>query len=183
MPEVERSVSYWWPICAWGKLAKTVTENQEKVVNYYGEGSSFRTLCENDVKILGLGVSLNTTSLSPIVDYMLGEDHPQRVFTDDVQDGWVIDFDGNKILTKSYWLLPDYVRLTKPSKVMEYSEVLRKAIKRQDEGTTIQFCYKFNVYMSEALRLARMTVSQELKIPWLENYYLLCDMETNGTST
>ena len=170
MPGVKRSLNYWWSICAFGKLAEEVIKDQARIVYYYGEGSSFDTLRKNKVKILGLGVSLNTTSLSPMVDYILGKDHPQKIFTKYPQKGNIIDYEGKRIETNSYWLLPEAVRLMKPSKVIEYSTKLQKALYRKDEGTTIQFTYEFNIYFEEAHRLALEAIKTGKKLPWLESY-------------
>jgi hypothetical protein len=170
MPGVKRSLSYWWSVCASGKQREVITENQEKISDSYGQGSSFEILRENNVKILGLGVSLNTTSLSPIVDFKLGNKHTQRVFTEAPQTGILLAYDGNRIDTKTHWLLPDYVRSTKPSRLIEYSEKFRNAIFRNDEGTTIQFCYEFNAYYEEAMRLGLEANRRSSKMPWLENY-------------
>ena len=170
MPNLKRSLSYWWSICVWGKLADVVTKDQEKVSDSYGKGSSFEILRENNVKMLGLGVSLNTTSLSPIVDFKLGNKHTHRVFTEAPQTAVLLDYDGKRVETKTYWLLPDYVRSTKPSKLIEYSEKFRNAIFRKDEGTTIQFCYEFNAYYEEAMRLGLEASRRSSKMPWLETY-------------
>lgn len=170
MPGVRRSLSYWWSVCAWGRHAGLVTRDQEKIEHYYGDGSSFELLRRHDVKMLGLGVSLNTTSLSPILDHRLGDRHTRRVFTEYPEKGQVIDYYGEEIETRCYWLLPEYVRLTKPSRVIDYSEKLRDSIYRWDEGQHIQFCYEFRVYYEEALRLGLEASKNSLKMPWLENY-------------
>lgn len=172
MDGVQRSISYWWSVCAWGKLSEIVTSNQQNVTHYYGADSSFGILHEHKVKILGLGVSLNTTSLSPIVDYRLGENHTQNVFSTNLETGLIKGFDGHCIETNNYWLLPDYVKTTKPSRVFEYSQKLRKTLIRKDEFDTIQFSYDFNMFFQEAFHLGMEMSHKKQPMPWLANYPL-----------
>ncbi|HYY56367.1 MAG TPA: AAC(3) family N-acetyltransferase [Pyrinomonadaceae bacterium] len=171
-PGVRRSVNYWWSICARGARAEELTVGQERVVHPYGPGSSFDLLRIHDVKILGLGVSLNTTSLAPVPDYALGEQHSQRVFTDEPQKGAVVDHEGTTIETHSFWLLPEVVRLIKPSVLIEESAELRRSVLRADEGENINFSYPYGVYHSEALRLGAQACADGQPVPWLRNYPL-----------
>jgi len=48
-------------------------------------------LVEGDVKIVGLGVTLNTTSVAPVTDWQMGVEHHCKVFTDTPVPGIVID--------------------------------------------------------------------------------------------
>lgn len=172
MPHVLRSMNYWWPVCATGARAAEITAGQERVEHPYGPGSSFDMLRSYDVKILGLGVTLNTTSLALIPDYVLGERHTQRVFTNEPQRGVVRDHEGKEIETYSYWLLPDVVRLVKPGALIEESERLQQVVLRADEGSTIHFSYPYKVYHEEALRLGEEAVRAQQPVPWLKNYPL-----------
>lgn len=172
LPGVRRSLNYWWPICAAGRFATELTTGQEKVIHPYGPGSSFDMLREYGVKILGLGVSLNTTSLALIPDYALGARHSQQVFTETPQTGVVIDERGGEIETRSFWLLPDIVRLIKPGILIEQSAKLREAILRADEGETINFSYPYGVYHHEALRLGEEACTHHEAVPWLRDYPL-----------
>lgn len=172
MPGVLRSTNYWWPICARGALAAELTTAQERVIHPYGPGSSFDLLRIHEVKILGLGVSLNTTSLAPVADYALGAEHTQQVFTDEPQRGVVVDERGTTVETYSYWLLPEVVRLIKPGELIEESDELRASVLRADEGSNINFSYPYSVYHSVALGLGRESCAEGRAVPWLRNYVL-----------
>ena len=172
MPGVRRSVNYWWPVCARGALAAELVAGQEKVAHPFGPGSSFDLLRTYGVKILGLGVSLNTTSLALIPDYVLGDRHTQKVFTDEPGSAAVIDDEGNQIETRSFWLLPDVVRLIKPSVLIAASRKLHSAVRRVDEAETIQFSYPYEVYHEEALRLGESACADGRPVPWLQDYPL-----------
>ena len=166
-PGVRRSLDYWWSVCALGLHAETVTAGQEQVTHPYGPGSSFDELRLRGAKIVGLGVTLNTTSLAPIVDYVLGDEHPQRVFTSEPQEGRVVDAGGAELVTRAYWLLPEIVRTIKPSVVFERSAGLHGALRRIDHGETIQFAYPFAAYFDEAVGQGRDAASRGDRVPWL----------------
>jgi aminoglycoside N3'-acetyltransferase len=172
MPGVIRSLNYCWPICVKGPFAHELTAAQEKVFHPFAEDSSFGMLHKLGVKILGLGVSLNTTSLAHLADYALRGCHPQQVFSNELQSGVIIDYRGTPIETRSYRLLPEVARLVKPEKVIENSPELRRVIRRADEGDTIQFSYPYQVYHQEAVRLGEQACADKKKVPWLEDYPL-----------
>ena len=179
MDDVKRSQNYFWPICARGRLASEVTADQEKIAHPYGAESSFDRLRIHGVKILGLGVSLNTTSLALVPDYALGQDHPQELFTDKPQLGTLIDYHGKEIVTRSIWLLPEVVRQIKPSVLIEESRKLRDSVLRADRGSTINFSYPFSSYYEEAIRLGREAGAANQAVPWLRDYSL----KRNGLGT
>jgi aminoglycoside N3'-acetyltransferase len=164
---VQRSLDFWWPICVVGPLAEAIVAGQETVVHPYGPGSAFARLQAAGVKMLGLGVTLNTTSLALIPDLLLGPRHPHRVFTDEPQSATVIDAEGSARVTRSFWLLPEVVRLIKPSAVFELSESLTGRTRRADVGDTIHFAYRFEDYCSEAMRLAGEALAEGHPLPWL----------------
>lgn len=172
MPRVYRSVNYWWAICARGPLAEELTNGQERVQHPYGPGSSFDMLRIYGAKILGLGVSLNTTSLAPVADYALGSHHTQRVFTVEPEKGTVINHDGVRVETYSFWLQPDVVRLIKPGALIEQSDELRASVLRADENSNINFSYPYSVYHREALRLGEAACAKGQAVPWLKDYPL-----------
>lgn len=165
--DVKRSESYWWSICASGPLADEITRNQAEVKHYYAPGSSFERLYRLGVKILGLGVTLNTTSLALIADNELGPEHRPRVFTAKPQQGRVVCRDGQEIVTEAYWLLPEVVRHIKPEQVFVQSLSLRSAMHRKIDGDTIYFCYPYSSYHDAALLLGRSAISKGNPPPWL----------------
>jgi hypothetical protein len=169
-PGVRRSVHFWWSVTAKGPLADDITDRQQSVVHPYGPDSAFGRLTRLGAKILGLGVSLNTTSLAPVVDHELGPIHTQTLFTEELQDGVVIDEQGRRLVTRAFWLLPEVVRCIKPSELIARSERLQREIRRADVGETIQFAYRFDAYLEEGLRLGRDAAARHARMPWLEGY-------------
>ncbi len=170
LPGVRRSLNYWWPICALGERAAELVKAQDQVSHPFGPGSSFDLLRLYDVKVLGLGVSLNTTSLAPLADYALGSEHTHRVFTDQPESGPVIDEHGNLRNIYSFWLLPEVVRLIKPSDLIATSPLLNQVVLRADENSNINFSYRYRVYHEEALRLGKAACAEGSAVPWLKNY-------------
>ena len=92
-----------------------------------------------------------------------------RAFTDEPQAGLVIDSIGERIWTKSYWLLPEVVRVIKPSALFELSPRLCEATCRADHDDTIHFCYLYAVYHAEAMRLGRLAIQRGEPLPWLHD--------------
>jgi aminoglycoside N3'-acetyltransferase len=172
MPGVKRSSSYWWSVAAKGALARELTEGQAQVVRPYGTTSSFGRLAGAGAKIVGLGVSLNTSSLALVADDAFGDRHVQAVFTGTPESGVVIDEDGRRIETHSYWLLPEVVRVIKPSSLIAASPRLMAAMRRVDRGTTIHFSYAYADYHQEALRLGEEAIAAGRPMPWLQDYPL-----------
>ena len=164
---VIRSAHPFWSICAIGSLAKTLIKNQEFVAEPYGPQYSFGIMRDNNVKIVGLGVTLNTTSLCPVVDFDLGKDHTQKVFTDCPISTRVINQEGNLLECKTYTMLPEAVRYIKPSKVFENSELIKKTSFIQINGSYF-FSYYFMDFYKEAIKLGKESIKLGKKMPWLE---------------
>jgi Aminoglycoside 3-N-acetyltransferase len=167
-PGVLRSESYWWSICAAGALASDLVSGQEKIIHPYGAGSSFHRLMELGGKILGLGVTLNTSSLAPVADYYLAAPPPCSVFTSEPQRGLLIGWSGDRRENLSFTLLPTAVRWMTPSAVFDKSPRLHRILRRKDEGETLQFCYPYSLYHEEALRLGRAALQSGQPLPWLQ---------------
>jgi len=167
LPQAKRSLNYWWSVASVGPLTDILTGGQHLVEHPYGPGSTFELLREHDVIILGLGVTLNTTSLAFVPDYHLGN---HSVLTEDLQSGVVIDEVGQRHETKSYWVLPNAVQQVKPEVVFQRSERLRSDLRRVDRNKTVQFAYHYRVYHEEAMRLGREAREKGMPHPWLEEY-------------
>lgn len=165
---VLRSAHPFWSVCAIGPLAKTLVEKQEFVVNPYGHQSSFAIMRDNNVKIVGLGVTLNTTSLCPVVDFDLGQNHTQKVFTDHPITTNVINQEGNLLMCKTYTMLPEAVRYIKPSKVFEKSERIREKTLFIEINCSYFFSYYFMDFYKEAIRFGKEAIKLGKKMPWLE---------------
>jgi aminoglycoside N3'-acetyltransferase len=167
MAGVKRGLSYWWPVCALGPMAELLTAGQAGITYPYGAGSSFDLLRREGAKLLGLGVTLNTSSLAPIADYQLGPDHHPLVFPSQPHIGKVIDEYGNCSEARTFTLLPDAVKTMKPEKTIAASPTLQSLVKRADVGETIQFSYPFEPYLQEALRMGKEAMSMGKPVPWL----------------
>ena len=165
-----RSLDFWWSVAALGPLAESLTEGQEHVLEPYGPDSSFGRLHQHGVTILALGVSLNTTSLAPVVDQALGSDHTGPLFSTRPEQATVIDCHGHRMTTEAYWLLPEVVRWIKPSRVIQDSGGLGGAIRRVDRGEVLHFAYSFDDYFRHGVRLGRESMSAGRPVPWLEEY-------------
>lgn len=147
-PGVRRGVNYWWSVAAHGPLAEQLTHGQEKVEHPSGPDSSFGRIHQNDGWILGLGVTLNTTSLAFLPDYELAN---KRYVTAEPRRGPAIDQEGKQVETWSHWVLPDSVRYVKPEAVCGEGF---SALRRHDHEGVIQFAYPYQAYHQRALALS-----------------------------
>jgi hypothetical protein len=165
MADARRSLSYWWSVAAMGALAESITANQLDVEDPYGPGSSFELLRQHQVILVGLGVTLNTTSLAFVPDHSLGN---RSFLSSQPLNGMVVDQSGKRHLSSSYWVLPEAVQRVKPEVVFQRSSRLVSQLRRQDQGDVIQFAYPYAVYHEEAVRLGQEALDEGRQVPWLE---------------
>jgi aminoglycoside N3'-acetyltransferase len=164
---VHTSVSHFWPVCARGPLASSLLEGQAKIGHAYGPGSVFARLVECDVKIVGLGVTLNTTSVAPVADWHIGAEHHCNVFTDAPVPGLVIDQAGELHRPNVVTMRSEAVRDIKPSRIL--AERLRPAIDFPFfvEAGNMFFSYRARLYHDLALAEARIALREGRSVPWL----------------
>lgn len=168
-PGVRRSLNYWWSVAALGPMAEEITADQLSEPHPYAPSSSFGKIHQNGGHILGLGVTLNTTSLAFVPDHALGN---SAHLTPDLRVGRVRDERGQAHLTRSYWVLPQAVQQVKPAQV--FSSGLTPWLRRRDHGEVIQFCYRYADYHQQALVAGRLCLEQGLPFPWWQQCPVLC---------
>jgi len=169
---VYRSLHYWVPICGIGPKKNEILNNQEEVVQPFGENSSHRRLLENEAKIVGLGVSLNTSSLSHLVDYRLNDQYPFNVFTDFPIRGKVIDYENKTLNTKTIIVRPKVMNSYKPSLLIKESRKLQDELIYENHKNIIYFSYSIKTYYDEGLKIGKNYLSQKATPPWLNNVFL-----------
>jgi hypothetical protein len=116
--------------------------------------------------MLGLGVTLDTSSLCLLLDYDLGSRHPLRMFTEELHHGTVRDWDGRLHETRCSFLEPSAMRFVKPSRVFEHDEELRASLRRRDIEGIIHFSYPFATYARAGARLAEGCLAAGEALPW-----------------
>lgn len=156
-----------WAICAAGPMAAELTTGQEQLESPYGPGSSFWRLVESNAKLIGLGVTLNTSSLCPVADWELGGAHTQRVFTTAPVPVEIIAQNGVPLTTSTQTMTPEAVRSMNPGKVFEISPKLHSTLTFIDMRGDFFFSYPSQTYHQEALRLGNLAIGQGLPMPWL----------------
>lgn len=168
-PGVLRSAHGFWAICATGNMARQLTTRQELLESPYGAGSAFSLLIEFDAKLLGLGVTLNTSSLCPVADWELGEEHTQEVFTKTPIESEVILTDGVTTVTRTYSMSAESVRRMNPRAMFDQSPQLKSELRFIDLEGDFFYCYPSKTYHLEATRLGRKSIAQGCKMPWLND--------------
>ena len=159
---VHRGVNYWWSVAAQGPLAEKLTHAQEQVEHPAGPDSSFGLIHQHDGWILGLGVTLNTTSLAFLPDFELQN---QAFVTSEPRRGPVVDGQGRSLDSWSYWVLPESVRYVQPKAVCGEGF---EAMHRHDHEDVIQFAYPYQAYHRRAVQLGRAAHLAGRRSPWWE---------------
>ena len=154
-PAAHRSLHFLCSTCAEGRLAREITQGQELVPNAWAPGSSFVTMSQMDVTLVGLGVTLDTTSFSPVVDYLLGDRHPTPIFEPELKRGTIVDWDGRTREMEVCDPYPAAGRWMKPSRVFEESPTLRNALRQRDHDGMRHFAYRFAPFLKAASAQAR----------------------------
>lgn len=164
-----RSEQYWVPVCGRGRFVHQLLEGQAEIVHPFEPGSTFARLLEYNTKVVGLGVSLNTSSLAHLPDYELEDEYPFKVFSDAPITGDVINHEGRLIKTETYIVKPEVMAHYKPGNLFGLSPLLQRDLRRDDVGQVIRFSYPLSTYYSEAMRLGRDALSKALLPPWFNN--------------
>ena len=168
IPGTVRSAHGIWAVTAYGPLATEVVFGQELVDDPYGAASAFWRLIQCGAKLLGLGVTLNTSSLCPVVDRELGEDHTQQVFTASPVHIPVVLADGRQILTKTFTMTPMAVRHMNPSVLFRTCPELGEELIFLDCDGDFYFSYPSQAYHQAALRTGKMAIKHGQPVPWLK---------------
>lgn len=167
MNDVVVSISHFWPVAAIGPRAADLTQGQESIAHAYGTESVFARLVDCGATIVGLGVTLNTSSLAPVTDLRLDLPGRSDVFTDEPVPGVVIDLDGALHRPAVVTMRPEAVRDIKPSRIM--ADVLRPAtdFPFAEEGGNFFFSYPARLYHETAVTEGRAALRQGQALPWL----------------
>jgi hypothetical protein len=166
-PGVSRSASYWVPVCALGALAHELTAGQEDIINPFAPGSTFRRLSEISARLVGLGVSLNTSSLSHLPDYDLAAECPIPIFSMDPIEGEIIDSEGRHHHTRTIIVRQELMAGYKPSALFEHSPSLCAKLVRIKRGEANFFSYPIDLFHSEGIMVGRKFLSSGRLPPWL----------------
>lgn len=162
--EVEMSISHFWPIAAKGRQAREILTGQQNVQHAFGSESSFSKLVDANTKILGLGVTLNTSSLAAVVDYRVGN----PIFTEPLA-AEVIDMSGTLHLTRTSTMLPEAVREYCPSNVMVGNFQPGIDFPYFNIDGSLFFSYKMHDYLISAQKLWAGLGSNKSHCPWIKN--------------
>jgi aminoglycoside N3'-acetyltransferase len=168
-PGVTRSASYWVPVCALGPRATEFTADQAAILNPFGPGSTFRRLSHAGARLVGLGVSLNTSSLAHLPDYDLSSISPIAVFSADPIEGEIVDFDGRHMKLRTTVVRPEVMSSYRPSSLFEHSAWLRSQLVSRQWGKALVFSYPARIYHEEGVAIGRRFLAAGRLPPWLES--------------
>jgi len=166
-PGVVRSTSYWFPVCAWGSRAVELTTGQAAIIYPFGPGSTFRNVMEAGGKLVGLGVSLNTSSLAHLPDHDLVDICPVRVMSDNLSNGTVIDTNGTVHLTRIYGVHTEFVATYRPSVLFEHDAALKRNLIFLSINGAHYFCYRADEFYRAGVEVGRAFLARGRLPPWL----------------
>src|SRR5438067_273881 len=89
-------------VCAIGPAAKEITATHHLSPYPYDTCSPYYKLIEGGGKIIGLGATTNYISFGYCVDDALKEKFPVRVYHDRIFDAPCIDYEGERVIVKTY---------------------------------------------------------------------------------
>ena len=164
----EVSVSHFWPLTARGPAAKKLLADQETVTHAYGEGSTFSRLVQSGARVVGMGVTLNTTSLAPVADYELGDIQHKLIFTDCPVPGEVIDREGTLHNTSTVTMRAEAVQHIKPMRILAEKLEPNFDFPFFIENEVIFFSYPSNLYHDIAVAEGRKAMRGGRAVPWFD---------------
>ena len=168
-PDVQRSEHYYLPICGIGPHAAAMLADQIGVTEPFGPESTLARLAGHErTKLVGLGVSLNTTSLVHVADQALYRRYPFSFFAPEPLFGNVVRTDGTTCTTSTAVLQPNLRKCFRPARLFERSPALRNALHRHDLGSIINFAYPAKLYIDEAIRIGGDALQAGDLPPWVE---------------
>jgi aminoglycoside 3-N-acetyltransferase len=165
-PGVQRSASYYMPVCAYGAKAHDLLANQSCIIDAYGDGGTFRRVMEAGGKALGLGVALGTSALSHLVERDLAPLCPVKIYSEKLLLGDIIDFDGTRLHTQSLTLHPQVFSHHVPSATFTYSEALRSELIFRKWGNAFVWSHSARTYYEEALAIGGQRLAEGRLPPW-----------------
>ena len=89
-------------VCAIGPAAKEITATHHLSPYPYDTCSPYYKLIERGGKIIGLGATTNYISFGYCVDDALKEKFPVRVYHDRIFDAPCVNYDGERVIVKTY---------------------------------------------------------------------------------
>lgn len=169
MQGIEMSVSHFWPLSAVGDAAARLLAGQEYISHAYGPDSCFSRLLDADAKILGLGVTLNTSSIAPVTDYRLGIEMSSGVFSSLPLDGEIVDQRGNRHICSVKTLTPSAVKLFRPTNILGALRNTRKEMQSFSIGNSNYFCYPASLYHESAMAAVHLAdLNDGRQLPWFD---------------
>ncbi len=166
-PGVRRSAHYWVPVCALGSHAEHFTSGQHTVLDPFGEGSTFRMFMQADGKAVGMGVSLNTSSLAHLPDHDLAALCPIQVMSSDPIEGTVIDRDGTELRTRTLVVRPEVMSAYRPGVLFDHHAGLRDRLLSETHNAASFFAYPVQAYHAAALEVGHAHLAAGRLPPWL----------------
>ncbi len=164
-PGVMRSEHLWVPVCGHGPLAAAMLDSQLHVVNAFAGDGFFHRLYAHDAKLVGLGVSLNTSSATHVLDADLRDLLPADIFVP--IEGRVVDRGGQTHDVRCEVFSPDASRSYNIRAIFAERPALRAQLTSFQAGSALCFSYPLSDFRAQALDAGRAALATGRLPPWL----------------
>jgi hypothetical protein len=171
--DVERSETFYFPVCGCGPPARELLAGQLYNEDVFGPQSVFGRLIAADAQFVGLGVGLNTSSFMHVPNWILQDWFPVPMFPLRYLAGRVRTRDGIVHDVRSRAIEDERIHLSFAAwQMMDGDPVLgplRRVISSKNAtGDVFCFTYPVAAYVSRAIELGRCALDRGEQPPWLK---------------
>jgi aminoglycoside N3'-acetyltransferase len=165
---VARSLDPDFCLAARGREAEAIVGTEPASGDPFGPDSSYQRILERHATMVGLGVSLNTSSFIHLVDARAESGYPSPVYHDRMFPATVIDASGRSrdVLRKA--LRPQFQALTSPSAIVAAMKPARAAFALVEIGDSRFFKWDLDAWSSWCFDHARQQAESRRWPCWLD---------------
>lgn len=149
-PDVHRSAHPWVPVAAWGNRGQSVVAGAESVQDLYDPESAFGRLLAADVAVVGLGVSVGTSSFGHYPDWLFRHRVGYRIFE-------VVTVAG-----RPFEIIPEAIqRITFPAPMFENDPELKAALRFVNLYENYFFSHKARAFTEAACKELELALARD----------------------
>jgi aminoglycoside N3'-acetyltransferase len=166
-PGVARSLDPDFPVCVTGADADAIAGTLPLEADPFGPDSPYQRMLQRHAVLVGLGVSLNTSSFIHAVDSRAGDGYPSTVYDDRPFTATTIDREGRRHTIARRALRPAFQRLIAPSAVIDAMQPGPEALTTLELGGATFFRWDLDRWWSWCLSHARARAAEGRWPCWL----------------
>ena len=156
---VVRSLDPDFPVAALGHDAEVIVGTAPAEPDPFGNDSSYQRMLDRRCTLVGLGVSLNTTSFIHRIDSRVGQGYPSAVYEDQLFSTTVIDLAGERRTVARKALKPAFQQLISPSAINQEMQPADAVFRTIELGGARFFKWDLDAWSAWCLAHARARAS------------------------